>query len=447
MASMSSQKTEIKCIKTITSHELPQNKRLKILGLLTNSEYFYYPPVKAAHARILLFAKKRSEIITFDDLLEDPAIEKDFRDILSNADTIRICQSNKEIRHMVGTLEKYRKIRAIYEAASKAINSLNADKFDEDSIIDTLAGDVTKARQITSEEEEMCIIGKDGNSYGLIKEVLYSKAPKLLKTGFDEYDELNGGLPTEGVMIIAATTSGGKSTMLLNLLINLYRINKISVSKVTFEMSKNQETNRFLSNLSGIHYKKFTRGLLSPREKREAEHAHDLFFKYGSKHGCRFATISPERGMTIDDVFITMKPYGFKVIGVDYISLLKGVDSDNQWKIMGNICAQAKSYSRANHCLVILLAQLDDETSKVRYSNGMKENCDVLWKWNYSKEETRETRTLDIRADKVRDGELCTFPLREMFEIMTIDNMGDDYNVDDSDIQDEDLADMGSGLN
>ena len=447
MAKMYSQKSEIRCIKTLTTPDIPENKRMRILSSITSSDYFNYPPCKAAHGRIMTIVKKKSEIITFSELIEDPVLEKDFREILTNAENIEPCGSAKEIRHMVDTLEKYRKIRAVYEIASKAMNGLNEEKFDIDIIIEDLTDGITKARQITSETDEICVIGKSGNSHEHVKQVLYSKMPPLLKTGYDHYDNLNGGLPVEGVMLIAATTSGGKSTMLLNLMRNLYRMNKISVCKLSLEMSKHQEMNRLLANLSGIHYKKFVQGLLTKAEKREALEAHDKFYAFGERNECRFASMSPEKGMTIDDVFITMKPYGFDVLGIDYISLLKGVSTENQWRIMGDVCAQAKTFSRQNKCLVILLAQLDDDSDKIRYSNGMRENCDVLWKWNYSKEETRKTRILDIIIGKARDGELDKFPLSEQFELMRIENPIDgDSTAPIEDDEDEELLNTNAGV-
>ena len=446
MARLLSQKSEIRAIKTICCKEIKEIKRLKLLGLLNSPDYFSYPPCKAAYERVMKIVQKSSEIITLEELVEDPVLEKDYRDIFANDTQTEPCMSNKEINQMVNTLEKYRKIRAVNDLVILGSTGLNADKIDIDALIEKLAIGVTKARQITSQTEEICISGEGGNSLDQVHEVLYSKAPTLLKTGYHAYDNKNGGLPVDGVVLIAATTSGGKSTMLLNLLKNLYSHNKVSVSKVSFEMSKRQEINRLLSNLSKISYTKFAQGLLTKDNKRTAEDAHLKFYKFGEKNGCRFATMCPEKGMTIDDVFITMKPYGFNVIGIDYISLLKGVSTDNMWRVMGDVCAQAKLFSRTNKCLVILLCQLDDDTDKIRYSNAMKENADVVWHWNYAKPEVRATHILDINASKVRDGELLNFPLAEVFDVMLIDNPSDYEESNPSDDDDDELINVNAGV-
>jgi hypothetical protein len=122
-------------------------------------------------------------------------------------------------------------------------------------------------------------------------------------------------------------------------------------------------------------------------------------------------------------LLMMMKPYGYKVIGIDYISLLEGVDEKDQWRALSAITRQAKIFSAENKCLVILLAQLDADDDRIRYAKGILEHADCAWTWNYYKAEVRETKTLPIRQLKARDQELFPFELREMFETMTIDNM------------------------
>lgn len=443
-----SQKAEVKFIKTVTCKDITEEIRLKMLSRVSSVEFFHYPPTRAAYLRIMVFVRKKSEIITFEDILEDPAVEKDFREVLE-AINISECSSKKEISKMMDVLEKYRKIRALHKTASDILNALGSEKFEIDEVLDVAATNITKARQITSETELMFLSGKNGNARELVKKVLYDKIPPMLKTGFSAYDELNGGLPKDGVLLIAASTSGGKSTMLLNLLRNIHLINKVSVGKISLEMSMRQETNRLLSNLSGIHYKKFVQGLLTKAEKIKATEAFARFDSFGERHECRYASLSPERDMSIEDVFLTTKPYGFKVVGIDYISLLKGVNQSNQWQILGDITAQAKIYSRTNNTLVVILAQLDGETEKVRYSQGIQENVDVLWKWNYQKKEVREQRILDINIGKARDGELGSFPLSEAFEVMAIydvEESSDDLRASDDDDEADTLLNAKAGV-
>ena len=115
---------------------------------------------------------------------------------------------------------------------------------------------------------------------------------------------------------------------------------------------------------------------------------------------------------------------------------------------MGKVTADSKAFSRKNHCLVILLAQLDTKTDEVRYSRAVQENVDVAWQWNYSKEEDRKNKILPIMITKARDGKTGSFHLRENFDYMDIENIDDEdlASVVDDDINDDELLDAKAGI-
>lgn len=431
-----SQDMELRCIVTLTNTKIPEPVRSTLLGKLSK-EFFHYPPCSAAFNRIDVIARKRFEIIELSDLLEDPAMEEDFRDILRDSD-VKPCKSKKAITRMVERLDDYRKIRIVYETANSALDKIEGDALDVESLLDEISEKVNKARRDIHEEDQFVVIGKNNNADELVHSVLNSIVDPLIQTGFTKYDDRNGGLPEEGVMIIAATTSGGKSAVLMNLLTNLYMKAKMRVGRISLEMGDKQEMQRLLSKLSGVSFWKIKQNKLSPKEKQRINKAYQEFKQYGEDNGCVFTSISPTRGMTIDDALRMVKPYAFDVLGIDYVSLLEGVDDENQWRVLSSIVRQCKVFSRENKCLVIVLCQLDAETDRIRYSRGMKEHADVMWSWNYTKKEQREIKILPINVDKARDGELFSFELGERFDIMTVENIegggpsyGDDDEIDD----------------
>lgn len=433
-----SQDMELRCIATLTSSKIPESVRSTLLGKLSK-EFFHYPPCAAAFNRIDVIARKRFEIVDYADLLEDPALEEDFRDILRDSD-IKRCKSKKQINRMIDSLDSYRKIRIVYEAANGALDRIEGDSLDIDSLLDDITTRITKARRDINEEDQFVTIGKRGNADELVHDVLNTVVDPMIKTGFSKYDDRNGGLPEEGVMIIAATTSGGKSTVLMNLLVNLYLLSKKRVGRISLEMGDKQEMQRLLARLSGVKFWKIKQNKLSPKEKQRIEKAFAEFNEFGEKNDCVFTSISPTRGMDIDDALRMVKPYGFDVLGIDYVSLLEGVDEDNQWRVLSSIVRQCKVFSRENKCLVIVLCQLDADTDRIRYSRGMKEHADVMWSWNYSKKEQREIQVLPLNVDKARDGELFGFELGERFDVMMVENIeGEPGYGDEEDEVDDDI--------
>ena len=430
-----SQDMELRCIVTLTNPKIPEQVRSTLLGKL-GKEFFHYPPCSAAFNRIEVLARKRFEMLDLADLLEDPALEEDFRDILRDSDA-KSCKNRKAMDRMVEGLDDYRKIRIVYEAANTALTKIEGDALDINSLLDNIAEKLTRARRDINEEDQFVVVGKNNNADDLVHKVLNRVVDQLIKTGFTKYDTRNGGLPEEGVMIIAATTSGGKSAVLMNLLVNLYQLSKKRVCRISLEMGDEQEMQRLLSRLSGVAFWKIKQNKLDPKEKQRINKAYEKFKQFGEDNECVFTSISPTRGMRIDEALRMVKPYAFDVIGLDYVSLLEGVDDDNQWRVLSSIVREAKVFSRENKCLVIVLAQLDAESDKIRYSRGMKEHADIMWSWNYSKKEQREIKVLPINVDKARDGELFTFELGERFDIMTTENIEGDSGYGSSDEDDE----------
>lgn len=415
-----SQVLETIAIRTICSARQPEIQA-SLLGRLDES-YFHYEPCKAAFNRVQSVAKRRSMILGWTDLVEDPALNEEYRDILRESDGT-ICKTVKRAYSLLGSLDKYRKTRSLYYMAKDIIEELKKPSVEVDDVLNSVTDRLTSTRSGEDLEQVVFTVGKNGNATDLVDKALSDEDEVLFKTGFKEIDEKNGGVPSEGVLILAATTSGGKSTMLMNMLMNMYRINKVSVANISLEMNEKKNTRRMLSRLTQIPYWKFVKKRLSAEEKELCRKAWNKFHRYGEKYGCQFGLITPVHSVTMTQVLTLAKPYGYKVLGLDYLSLLEGVDQDNQPRMLSAITRQAKIFSAENHCLVIILCQLDSEDDRIRYSKGILEHADAAWTWNYFKPEVRETKTLPIKQLKARDQELFPFELQEMFETMTVENM------------------------
>ena len=295
--------------------------------------------------------------------------------------------------------------------------------------MDEAAGYIADARVQSTVRDSIHIVGYEANADDLVDRVLSVDAENYLKTGFSEFDDKSGGLPTEGVLLLAATTSGGKSALRMNLMNNIFTLNQVSVATVSLEQNEVKETARMLSSMTSIEFYKFKRKTLSLAERDEVKEEWRKFSKWGKKRKLRYGLFCPTRSLTLTKTLAILKPYGFKVIAVDYVSLLEGVDEDNQARILKSITREAKVFSSENHCLVILLAQLDEDSSKIRYSRGMQEDADNCWIWDYSKPEQRDRHILPIVQKKARDQELYNFELKENFACLHVGDM-DEYSSD-----------------
>lgn len=425
------QMVELSCIKTLTNPKVPEDFRLQLLGKLSK-EFFHFPPCKQAFGRIDTLAKKRFVVVEYDALVTDPALSEDARDVIRESDVSSAKNKNKALQ-MIDTLDSYRKIRIVYDMCNEALDNIEGDEVEIDKLLNKISSKLVNAHRNVGVEDQFLQFGANNNSEQVVEGILNKTLEDMIKTGFTEYDKRNGGLPKEGVMLLGATTSGGKSTVLMNLLVNLYLRSNLSVHRISLEMGNEQETARLLSHISKVPFWKIKQNKMSPLDKKNIKEAYKKFVDHGTKNNCTFATMSPTRGMTIDDALRTVKAYGPKVVAIDYVSLLEGVDEDNQWRVLSAIVRSAKIFSREAKCLIIILVQIEGDSNKIRYSQGMKEHADVVWQWNYTKREQRELKIIPMEVTKVRDGELMTFNLGERFEIMTVENMADSSFTADED--------------
>lgn len=418
-----SQTAELRALLTITSEKIDEEKRTLWLGKLSK-ELFYSPPCRMAFERIDTLAKKRFKIVSFKSLLEDPSLNEDIRDILSRARE-KPCVKKAQRDETLETLEEFRKIRIMHEACMKTIESLNEPQVDTEALLMDLSTAVSRANTTRADEDFFLHFGAQSNNEDIVEAICRNETMPRITTGYTEYDKTNGGFPTMGVIILAGTTSGGKSTIAMNICRHMYLVNNLSTFRITLEMQEIQETQRLMSHLTGIPLKRFSQAKLNADDKRKIRDAKKRMDAHGKKHGINYTTHSPKGNLSMDDCLRLAKPFGYKVIVIDYVGLLEEEEGSDQWKSLMNAARTAKNFTRETGTLVILLAQLDDEKEKLRYSKGMKEHADVLWQWNYAKPEQRELKIIPMEVSKDRDGELMRFELAERFDIMSAFNMDD----------------------
>ena len=418
-----SQKLELSALKTICGSRSEEVQAFTLASL--TPEFFYNEPARAAFQRIQTVAKKRGFIVSYTELLEDPALHEDYRDIIRSnpATTVHTMQ---KVERLIQHMDKYRKARALYAMSKHTLEALKGESVDVDALLDKVTGDITEARSRQKFENLIHTIGDEANALDLVESALDPTVELMYKTGFTEYDERNGGLPRSGVLLLAATTSGGKSTVLMNMLTNMYLLNKVSVANFSLEMDERKITRRLLSRQTHIPFWKFVKGQLTPEERKKAKRAWRELHKFGVENKCKYSMVCPTRSVSATEALTLLRPYGYKIIGLDYVGLMAGADGDDQWKALGRIVRECKIYSKEQDCLVVVLAQLDSNTDKIRYSQAMLEHADNMWRWNYASQEKRDAKILDIIQGKARDQELFPFQLKEAFEIMAVFNPDDE---------------------
>ncbi|MCX6897012.1 MAG: AAA family ATPase, partial [Verrucomicrobia bacterium] len=384
----------------------------KLLLANLNPDYFNYLPAKYAFQRILTLASKTGKVCEWSAICADPTIDKTYRDLLLNFKAQAIVDSQQSI----DILDEYKKARILNHSCSTVLEKLKT-QFDSDELLLDLEKALEFAR--SGNKHELFHIGESNNTRGIVKNILDSAGESnFILSGFPGYDNKTGGLPKKGLHILAAPTGGGKSTVALQLSVNLYR-QALSVAYVSLEMGEEQCISRFLSCISGIDHEKIRNRELDKEEKKAIVDSYREHVKYGKSNECRFTVFPPKSEITVSQALFNLKPFGYKVIVLDYIGLFDGMDEQDQWRAMMKATKQCKRFSDVNDCLVVLLAQLDENEFKLKFSRSLKDHADIVWMFHI-KEENKDVGEFDMNQTKGRDAISFSFPLSFDFAIKRV---------------------------
>lgn len=199
-----------------------------------------------------------------------------------------------------------------------------------------------------------------------------------IKTGYSFLDQTIGGFQSGEMCIIAGESGSFKSTMLMNIAINIWcqsnTINTIEsqytqgydVVFVSLEMPFKVCLNRSLAKISQVPVKSIRDSNLKFDEADRLKKS----LRFINKYPFNFEIIDIPRGCTmskiesiIEEIKINYNP---KVIAIDYLGLM---DLDNKkdmedWLKLGFISEVMHEYARVNECIVLSAVQLNRNISK-----------------------------------------------------------------------------------
>jgi len=190
------------------------------------------------------------------------------------------------------------------------------------------------------------------------------------------------------------------------------------VTIIPLEMSEEEMTARLMANASNLDVRKILFKKLSKEEKEIYWKSYKRFVKRKKKTEGSFRIFKPKSDMTIEEIMASVYPLGSRVVIIDYISLLKGVDGDDAWQKLGAVARYCKIYAEMHNIIVVLLAQVSDE-GVIRYARSIAEHANYAWKF-VATSATREHEIINIEQLKARNGRMFDFTLRAQMGVMRI---------------------------
>lgn len=393
------------------------SKDLKVSGTLVSGvdeSYFHSEESVELYQAILRHIGETGRSPTYKLLIEDPDLSEEARDHMR--DSQPLITTPEEAKKAVRILNKYRQARGLVEVSNTIALEMKKSKVDTDAVLQKVAEQLNIVRAKKTSEDAFLHFGKNNNSLKIIDDILYGdQQEELIPTGFNGFDKESGGFARGSLVTIASNSGGGKSVCSSQLLKNMAE-RGYKVLLVPLEMSKWQMTARIMANVANFDLGPIIQKRLTESEAALIDKKMKRWLKKVKKRGGRYTIFKPTEDLTIEEIYASISAFGCDVVIIDYVSLLKGMDDDDQWRRLGAAARYGKINAENMNRVNILVCQLSDE-GKIRYSRAITEHSSNSWVWQADRE-TKEGGLLRFEQPKSRNSESFPFSIRADYKRM-----------------------------
>jgi replicative DNA helicase len=415
---------ELRVLRTITNTR--SQKECSRLFAAVNADCFYTKSGKAIYSRIYTLMRERGELVGWGELKVDPVIPEIVREKVTDFKEKPI--PSDKIDRAISILHKYRRIRSMIALSQHIVRRVNEKHVDIDQLTEETSKMIMENRAGQNVDSWFIHVGaKDGSDIKAVQKLLEYDPRRFIPTGLQAFDSVNFGIPRGSLWLIAGSTGSGKSVFVGQMAHNMAR-SGAKVCVVPLEMKNDEMLQRELSRLNTIEMQR----LLDPRklskmEKENIVSRYERFSKKIRQMGGLLSLYAPEDDMTAEEILFGLKMFGYDVVLIDYIGLLKGVDGDDQWRAMRNVTRFAKRFASMNDMVIGVCAQLSDE-GIIRYAKGMVEDASNAFFFHAS-DTTRETGVMWIDQKKARNQKKFRFPVSINYEMMQISDLSEEQKA------------------
>lgn len=394
---------EILAVRTLLQSSkggLPLLAKLKL-------EHFGHDPAKELVARVQVMVNAGKGVPNIELLKQDASVSENARILL--ASPIAVLETNEDIDICLENLGKYRNTRVVYEALKTSTELMQGNNPDINKVIEAMSEAVTKCMTSAEKNEMEHIMDLDPDAYDKhLDETLMGSIDEFLPSGYLFFDKEYGGFSRGNVLLLAAPSGRGKSAMMQRMAMLQYMMG-LNVCVISFEMVNKELRERLISSVTMIDHQDIRMKRLIAEQKLLCKKKFKEFVKTGS--GNKLTLWGTSEDLSVPEISAITSHMGYDVVYIDYIGLVKAPAGKEQHQVLGDIVRDCKLMAKKNNQLVVPMAQLDDETFKIKYSKAIKANCDFIWAWELNEME-KAMGVVKINQYKVRHGPEVPFYLR-----------------------------------
>jgi len=396
---------------------IDKDAMIKVADLVRPDDFY-----KQAHADIYevmleLYAKREPiDLLNLSNRLKEKSILESIGGRAYLIELTSVVPTAAHLNHYGAIVQKKATLRRLLSAATE-ISGLG---FNEDEEIDNVL-DLAEQKLFSVSQKYL------KTSFTPIKDVLDAAFERIdelhrergklrgIPTGFNDLDNLLGGLQKSDLVILAARPSVGKTSLAMDIARQAAVKHKIPVGIFSLEMSKDQLADRMICAEAGVDLWKMRTGKLSESSDERGD-----FQRIGRALGdLSEAPIFIDDTASIGIMEIRTKARRLQMeqnlglIVIDYLQLMESRAgnrrSDNRVQEVAEITRALKGLARELNVPVLALSQLSRLTenekpaipklSHLRESGSIEQDADVVM-FIYRKAADRNYRLEDIPLDE-----------------------------------------------
>ena len=321
-------------------------------------------------------------------------------------------------------------LRGIAAVASEITASVNDGTGSSEDVLETAERKIYALRQGKTLGGLEPISSILGEVYKNLTELSKTKGGiPGLPTGLGELDETIMGLKASDFIILASRPGMGKTSIALNIALNVGKKTGKAVAIFSLEMSKQQLAQRLLSSEAYVDSKKLQTGMLSKDDWQKLSAA--------------TAAISRTKIYIDDNSVVTVSDMNAQcrrisdlgLVVIDYLQLMTsatGESSENRINAVAEISRMMKIMAKELNVPVLCLSQLSRAStqrqdkrpllSDLRESGSLEQDADIvlgLYREDYFNKEAEDHNKAELIVMKNRHGNTDTIHLQWMPEYTT----------------------------
>jgi replicative DNA helicase len=392
---------EVKIIKTI----LDTQHKSYVLSKI-NADYLGLDETKEVFKRISTLINAGKAIPSSDVFKNDSVLTEQTRAIISNQNN-KGYETLEDIDTALDILNKYRKARILYQSITIAIEKLKDPSPDIDNVVSNLSESLHFCHAGTLKSEMVHFSKEHAKEIvDSVEQELRNRADDFIQTGLTEFDKKSGGWRRTNVIAMASTPGGGKSALALQLAANQYLLG-YSVIMISYEMDEIELKYRLLASVSRISHSDIN---LNRITEKQIKIINERFHDFLSSGEGKFTIWCPNRELNVYEITTEIKPYNYDAVYIDYINLLREEPKKNQHEVLGAHARAAKLCAKQMNNVIVLLAQLDEQSEHIKYSKAIEAHANMVWTWLNDKR-AQETNIIEVKQLKARNSPVYSFLL------------------------------------